>query len=50
MAAQESVPGLAGVLVERDVECRVRDGTLLRADVYRPAASGDRPVLLQRSP
>ena len=50
MAAQESVPGLAGVLVERDVECRVRDGTVLRADVYRPAAGGDRPVLLQRSP
>jgi len=50
MAALETVPGLAEVRVERDVECRMRDGTVLRADVYRPAAGGDRPVLLQRSP
>jgi uncharacterized protein len=31
-------------------ECRLRDGTVLRADVYRPVAGGDRPVLLHRSP
>jgi predicted acyl esterase len=46
MAALETVPGLAEVRVERGVECRMRDGTVLRADVYRPAAGGDRPVLL----
>ncbi|HWT23111.1 MAG TPA: CocE/NonD family hydrolase [Solirubrobacteraceae bacterium] len=28
----------------------MRDGTLLRADVYRPAGDGRRPVLLQRTP
>jgi uncharacterized protein len=50
MAAHETVPGLAEVRVERDVECRMRDGTVLRADVYRPVAGGDRPVLLHRSP
>ena len=50
MAAQGTVPGLAEVKVERDVGCRMRDGTVLRADVYRPVAGGARPVLLQRSP
>ena len=50
MAAEGTVPGLAEVHVQRDVECRMRDGTVLRADVYRPAGGGDRPVLLQRSP
>ena len=34
----------------RDVECRLRDGTILRADVYRPAAPGRFPVLLCRTP
>jgi predicted acyl esterase len=50
MTAQGTVPGLAEVQVERDLECRMRDGTVLRADVYRPVAGGDRPVLLHRSP
>jgi uncharacterized protein len=39
-----------GVLIERDVACKMRDGTLLRADVYRPADEGRYPVLLQRTP
>lgn len=40
------------VVVERDVEAVMRDGTVLRADVYRPQAgdSGERPVLLNRTP
>jgi uncharacterized protein len=38
------------VLIERDVACKMRDGTLLRADVYRPADEGRYPVLLQRTP
>jgi putative CocE/NonD family hydrolase len=43
-------PGMPGVTVERDVPCVVRDGTTLRADVYRPAGDGSFPVLLQRLP
>ena len=38
------------VIVEREVAARMRDGTVLRADVYRPKADGQFPVLLQRSP
>lgn len=38
------------VLLEKNVEARMRDGTVLRADLYRPAAGGRHPVLLQRTP
>jgi len=38
------------VLIERDVTCELRDGTQLRADVYRPSAEGRYPVLLLRTP
>ena len=38
------------VVVEADVATEVRDGTVLRADVYRPDAPGRYPVLLQRTP
>jgi putative CocE/NonD family hydrolase len=41
---------LGGVYVERDVPAQMRDGTVLYADVYRPDASGDYPVLLLRGP
>jgi uncharacterized protein len=41
---------MGGVTLERDVACRVRDGTVLRADVYRPVAQGTQPVLLMRTP
>ncbi|HEY7509555.1 MAG TPA: CocE/NonD family hydrolase [Vicinamibacteria bacterium] len=37
-------------LVERDVAVRMRDGVVLRADVWRPAASGRFPVLVYRTP
>lgn len=36
--------------VERDVAVPMRDGTVLRADVYRPAGPGPFPVLLCRTP
>jgi putative CocE/NonD family hydrolase len=36
--------------VERGVEAKMRDGVVLRADVYRPDAAGKFPVLLQRTP
>ena len=38
------------VVVERDLECVCRDGTVLRADVYRPADGGRYPALLNRTP
>lgn len=36
--------------VERNVPVPMRDGTTLRADVYRPAGNGRHPALLQRTP
>jgi putative CocE/NonD family hydrolase len=41
---------LLGVELERDVECAMRDGVVLRADVYRPLGGGIHPVLLIRLP
>ncbi len=38
------------VIVERDLPMRMRDGTTLRADVYRPDAPGKFPVLVMRTP
>ncbi|MBL8137591.1 MAG: CocE/NonD family hydrolase [Acidobacteria bacterium] len=40
----------ADLVIEKNVEARMRDGAVLRADVYRPAAPGRRPALLQRTP
>jgi hypothetical protein len=36
--------------VERNVPVRMRDGVVLRADVYRPAAPGRYPTLVLRTP
>jgi len=36
--------------IERGVAVKMRDGALLRADIYRPKAEGKYPVLLQRTP
>ena len=36
--------------MERNVPATMRDGTVLRADVYRPAKDGKFPVLLERIP
>ncbi len=38
------------VVVEKNVDVPLRDGTALRADIYRPAGDGRHPVLLQRTP
>jgi len=38
------------IVVERDIEAKMRDGTILRADVYRPDVEDELPVLLQRTP
>ena len=40
----------AGIVIEKNVAATMRDGVVLRADVYRPAATGRRPALLQRTP
>jgi len=39
-----------GLLVEHDVAVPMRDGTLLRADIYRPATDQPVPVLVYRTP
>lgn len=38
------------IKIERNVAVKMRDGVTLRADVYRPKADGQFPVLLQRTP
>jgi putative CocE/NonD family hydrolase len=38
------------VTIRKDVTAEMRDGTLLMADVYRPAEDGEYPVLLTRLP
>src|SRR5713226_5883057 len=38
------------IVVDFDVPARMRDGTTLRANVYRPAGEGKWPVLLTRLP
>ena len=39
-----------GVQVDRDVAVPMRDGVVLRADIYRPAGDGQFPVLVFRTP
>ena len=39
-----------GVIIERGLAMKTRDGVTLRADVYRPKAEGKFPVLLTRTP
>jgi putative CocE/NonD family hydrolase len=39
-----------GAQVERNVAVPMRDGTVLRADVWRPVGEGRHPTLLQRLP
>ena len=42
--------GESSLSIEKDVPVPMRDGTVLRADVYRPATPGKYPVILQRTP
>lgn len=46
MALEETL----GVVVERDVAVTMRDGVVLRANVFRPAAAGRFPAILERTP
>ncbi|WP_409469198.1 CocE/NonD family hydrolase [Streptomyces sp. HC307] len=41
---------MAQIQIDFDVPAQMRDGTVLRADVYRPSGSGPWPVLLTRLP
>ncbi|MFF3850821.1 hypothetical protein [Streptomyces sp. NPDC002328] len=41
---------MADIRIEVDVPARMRDGTVLRADVYRPGGMGPWPVPLSRLP
>src|SRR5438105_2327728 len=38
------------ILTDKNVPVPMRDGTILRADIYRPAAGGPFPVLVFRTP
>jgi len=40
----------SSVVVDKNVAVPMRDGAVLRADVYRPAGTGRHPVLMQRTP
>lgn len=40
----------AGIELEQNVPCAMRDGTVLYADIYRPQGAGPFPVLLMRQP
>lgn len=44
------MPSLMDIRVERNVVVPMRDGTILRADVFRPEPEGNYPVLLTRTP
>jgi len=40
----------AQIEVERNVAVKMRDGVILRADIYRPDGQGKHPVILHRTP
>jgi uncharacterized protein len=41
---------MSGSVIDYDVPVPMRDGTVLRADVYRPSNRGPKPVLVARTP
>ena len=41
---------LPTVTIEHDVQVKMRDGVVLRADIYRPNAPGKFPIILTRTP
>ena len=50
MPSSQRLPGGFDLTVERNVPAEMSDGTVLRADVYRPATGGPFPVILMRLP
>lgn len=45
-----TVPAKSDVQIERDVTTAMRDGIILRSDVYTPTTPGSYPVVVQRTP
>ena len=45
-----SLPELGNIVVDVNVAVPMRDGVVLRADVYRPPGPGKHPVLIMRTP
>jgi len=50
LASQAHATNQYAVTYDRNVAVSMRDGVTLRADIYRPDAEGQFPVLLQRTP
>jgi hypothetical protein len=50
LTAAGSAGMFPGVRLERDIKATMRDGTVLRADVYSPNTPGYYPVLLRTVP
>jgi len=50
LAASLSFAQTYPVKVERGIEVKMRDGVILRGDLFRPDGDGKFPVLLQRTP
>jgi uncharacterized protein len=50
LEARQTTAGNGEVVVEHDVPAKMRDGVILRADIYRPKTEGKFPVLLTRTP
>jgi putative CocE/NonD family hydrolase len=48
MGVETSCESSIDICVDRNVGIRMRDGTVLRADVYRPKQEGQYPVLVER--
>ena len=48
--SEQRLAGFSDVVVERDVPAGMRDGAILRADVYHPSSGGPFPVILMRLP
>ncbi len=44
------MPDSLSIVVEKDIPVAMRDGAILRTDVYRPAEGGPFPVIMQRTP
>ena len=50
LAAGAVASAVTETIVELDVAVPMRDGVVLRADIYRPAGAGPFPVLVYRTP
>jgi uncharacterized protein len=48
--SHDDYSGALGIISENDIEVSMRDGVVLRANVFRPDADGRFPALLMRTP